>query len=142
MVTNQAKTLLQQAEKAAQNAYAPYSGFLVGAAVETGSGKIYSGCNIENASYGATVCAERVAIWKAVSEEVGAEKAAPMKIVRLAVFIKQEQPWPPCGLCRQVVAEFADDKTEIICGNHLGHAKIYLFKDLFPDSFGPSYLTE
>ncbi len=94
--------LISEAKKALKNAYAPYSYFKVGAAVLMKSGKIYTGTNVENASYGATVCAERVAIFKAISE-------GESEILEIAVVTETEEPSPPCGICRQVIAEFSDD---------------------------------
>ena len=94
------KRLLQAAMRARQRAYAPYSRYLVGAALQGKSGKIYTGCNIENASYSATVCAERVALFSAISQGEKAFKA-------LAVVANPgKKPWP-CGVCRQVIGEFA-----------------------------------
>ncbi len=92
-MTNEA--LLHMAEKAAENAYAPYSGFAVGAAIEAASGRVYTGCNIENASYPAGICAERTALFKAVSE-------GEREFSKIAVTS------PPCGICRQALAEFGD----------------------------------
>lgn len=102
--------LLDLAEKAAANAYSPYSKFQVGCALETLSGCVYTGCNVENASYGLTICAERNAIFHALAEE-----GPGMKISRLAV-ICLGQEFPPCGACRQVIAEFAlvDGSTQIV----------------------------
>jgi len=94
--------VIKQAIEAMENAYAPYSKFKVGAALLTKSGKIYTGCNIENSSYGASVCAERVAIFKAVSE-------GEHDFELLVVATKTEEPSPPCGICRQVISEFSND---------------------------------
>jgi cytidine deaminase len=117
---------------ALQFSYSPYSKKRIGSAVLLSNGKTYSGCNIENASYGGTVCAERVAIWKAYSEN-----KSDVKITEIAVSSESESPWPPCGFCRQVIAEFATPDTKITLVNPQGASKDYLFKDLFPAGFGP-----
>ena len=101
--------LLRTARAAARNAYAPFSGFRVGAAVLTGSGRIYSGANVENSSFGLTVCAERVAVFKAVSAGEGTVKA-------VLVYTDTDEPTPPCGACRQVVFEFGPD-AEVVLTN-------------------------
>ncbi len=93
---------------------------------------MYSGCNIENASYGGTVCAERVAIWKAYSEN-----SSENKIKEIFIASEAENPWPPCGMCRQVLAEFATPETKVTIVNLSGQAKEFKFKDLFPEGFGP-----
>lgn len=120
--------LLDNAIKALNNAYAPYSKFHVGAAALTDSGKIYHGCNIENASYGATNCAERTAIFKAVSE-------GERKIKAVAIVSDGGGFTPPCGICRQVMAEFMEDDGLIILGDNKGEAKVYRLKDMLPLSF-------
>jgi cytidine deaminase len=119
------KKLMQEAEKAKENAYVPYSNFAVGAALITESGDIYTGCNVESASYGATNCAERTAIFKAVSD-------GHRKIKKIAIVSDLDETYP-CGICRQVIAEFSDD-VEIIIGN-AGSYKILTLDDLFPHSF-------
>jgi cytidine deaminase len=118
--------------EASKNAYSPYSHACVGSALVTSDGTFYTGCNIENASYGGTVCAERVAIFKAVSEK-------KMKIKKIYVYTKEG--WPPCGLCRQVMSEFADSQMEVIIGDETGKEKIISFKELMPLSFTPEHLT-
>lgn len=118
----------------AKLAYAPYSHAHIGAALETVSGEIIGGCNIENSSYGGTVCAERVAIWKAMSEN------GATKIKRIYVYSKDG--WPPCGLCRQVMSEFADENMEVIIGDEKGVEKIFKFTELLPLSFTPDYLLK
>lgn len=120
--------LLDNAYKAMDNAYAPYSKFHVGAAVLTASGRIYHGCNIENASYGATNCAERTAIFKAVSE-------GERKIKAVAIVSDGGEFTPPCGICRQVMAEFMEADGLIILGNNKGEVKEYRLKDMLPLSF-------
>lgn len=121
------KELLAEAEKARTFSYSPYSHFAVGAAVLAGSGKIYSGCNIENSSYGMTNCAERTAIFKAVSE---GEK----NLIALAVTADTDEPVSPCGACRQVMAEFKINK--IIMGSLNGKIKEMTLSELLPFSFG------
>jgi cytidine deaminase len=124
-------TLLERARQASTAAYAPYSKFHVGAAVLTRDGSVYSGCNVENASYGLTICAERLAIWKAVSE-------GRTEIVALAVFTPTTSITPPCGACRQVAFEFGP-KMEIICGSD-GGTRRHTITELLPGAFGPSDL--
>jgi len=121
--------LIKMAEEAMQKAYAPYSGFRVGAAVLSGNGRVYTGANIENASYGATCCAERVAIFKAVSE---GEKG----IQAVAVASSSEETVFPCGICRQVMAEFGDAEMKILCGKTKGEYEVYTLRELLPHSFG------
>ena len=102
---SQSEILLEEARKARGNSYSPYSGFKVGAALLCSSGKIYTGCNIENAAYSPTVCAERVAFFKAVSE--GERDFTAIAIVG-GSGEDTDEPCPPCGVCRQVMAEFCD----------------------------------
>jgi cytidine deaminase len=94
------KALLEQAKKAAEAAYVPYSGYKVGSAVRCTDGSIFSGCNIENASYSLTICAERTAIFKAVSE-------GHRDFTAIAIYVDSDKLFPPCGACRQVISEFA-----------------------------------
>ncbi len=123
--------LREAASTASKHAYSPYSKACVGSAVLTSENKIYSGCNIENSSYGGTVCAERVAIFKAISEK---------KVLLSKVYVYSKDGWPPCGLCRQVISEFAANDLEIIIGNEKGEEKRIKFIDLMPLSFTPDYL--
>ncbi|WP_031500621.1 cytidine deaminase [Bryobacter aggregatus] len=126
-------TLQQQARQAQRAAYAPYSHFKVGCAVETADGEIYTGCNVENASYGATLCAERVAITKAVSD-------GHRKFRRIAVATDAPNPAPPCGQCRQVMAEFCDPDVEVIlCGANEIESS-HSFGELLPFPFNQSSL--
>ena len=118
--------LMDCAIKARENAYSPYSHFAVGAALLCEDGTLYEGCNIENASYGLTNCAERTAIFKAVSEGHVTFKA-------LAVVADTEGPCAPCGACRQVMAEFKIPL--IIMGNLMGNIKIVTIEELLPFSF-------
>jgi cytidine deaminase len=122
--------LLALAEQAARQAYAPYSKFQVGCALETVAGGIYTGCNVENASYGLTICAERNAIFHAVTAE-----GPLMKIARLAVICPGHE-FPPCGACRQVIAEFsqANDLAEIIF-LHQGRPVTRTIAELLPEAF-------
>lgn len=120
------RKLYEMALKAKEFAYAPYSGFKVGAALLTDDGIVFLGSNIENTSYGATVCAERVAVFKAVSE-------AKTNIVKIAIASDTEDFTYPCGICRQVLSEFMPD-GEIILGNKT-HIKVCKVKDIIPNSF-------
>lgn len=120
------KKLFAMAKEASNNAYAPYSGFKVGAALLTDKGNIFTGCNIENASYSLTICAERVAVSKAVSADEKVFKA-------VAVYVQSEKVFPPCGACRQVLFEFSED-TEIVYGNDEQYF-ISSIKELLPNSF-------
>lgn len=124
--------LLQAAEEARKNAYAPYSHYQVGAALLTASGRIYTGCNIENASYGATICAERVAVAKAVS-------AGEKDFVALAVVADSTQPGSPCGICRQFLVEFAPQLL-LIMGNLQGQVKVGRLDQYLPSAFNQEYL--
>ena len=124
------KELMLLAEKARLNAYTPYSGFKVGAALLAKSGKVYLGCNIENASYTPTNCAERTAFFKAISE-------CDTEFVKIAVVGGKDEPsdfCTPCGVCRQVMAEFCDENFEIILGNSKSF-KCLALKDLLPYYF-------
>jgi cytidine deaminase len=118
---------LAEAWKARDNACCSFSGFAVGAAVETGDGRIFSGCNIENASYGLTVCAERVAIWKALSEGVRAFR-------QVVVVTEAPQITPPCGACRQIIWEYCGD-IAVTCSNRTG-SRTWRMSELLPEAFG------
>ena len=124
--------LLAAALAARENAFAPFSKFKVGAAAEDESGRIHTGCNVENATYGLTVCAERVAIFKAISE--GARQ-----FKRVAVAADTDSLTPPCGACRQILWEFCGD-VEIVLVNPRGKTESYRLKELFPKPFDVSYL--
>lgn len=131
------KELLQLAIEARKKSYSPYSGFRVGAALLTKSGKVYDGCNIENAAYTPTNCAERTAIFKAVSE--GEREFSAIAIVGG----KGEDPadfCAPCGVCRQVIAEFCDPDFRIILGT-LDNIRVYTLAELLPLSFGKADLN-
>ena len=129
--------LLAKAAEAMKNSYAPYSKFNVGAALLSKSGKIYLGCNIENSSYGAAVCAERTAFFKAVSESEREFEA--IAIVGGADFDTKDE-CPPCGLCRQVMAEFCRPDFRIILSDANGKCTEYTLAELLPFSFGKDNL--
>ena len=122
--------LIAQATAARQRAYAPYSRFRVGAALVGKSGRVYTGCNVENVAYGPSMCAERTAIFKAVSE--GEQEFE-------AIAIVTENGVSPCGSCRQVMMEFAPDMTVIIADIQ-GHTRVTTVRDLLPDGFTPDQL--
>ena len=119
--------LLDEAKRAMQNAYAPYSGFKVGAALLDRNGNIHTGCNVENASYGLTICAERAAVAKAVSENV-------QEFAAIAIFADSDQVISPCGACRQVLAEF-NPEMKVIMANLEGATKETTLTELLPDPF-------
>lgn len=120
------KRLVDLAKSASNNAYAPYSKYHVGAAVMVENGEIFTGCNIENASYGLTVCAERVAVFNAISK-------GHRKIKYIAVYAKGILPYP-CGACRQVIAEFGDPDTIVIVSDG-EKTEIYKLEELLPKTF-------
>jgi len=124
--------LIAAALAARENAFAPYSKFRVGAAIEDSDGRIHTGCNVENSTYGLTVCAERVAVFKAVSEGV-------RKFRRVAIAADTDSLTPPCGACRQILWEFCGD-IEIVLVNPRGKTETHRLKDLFPKPFDVSYL--
>lgn len=125
-------SLLALALAARENAYAPFSKFKVGAALEDIDGRIHTGCNVENATYGLTVCAERVAVWKAISEGV-------REFRRIVVAADTDSLTPPCGACRQILWEFCGD-IEVALVNPRHKTEIYRMKELFPKPFDVSYL--
>ena len=114
-------------------AYCPYSHFAVGAALECADGTVFTGCNIENAAFSPTICAERTAVVKAVSE-------GHTDFVRIVVAGRCESFCVPCGVCRQVLREFAPD-MEIICLNSKGEEQVFTLSELLPHSFGPEFLA-
>jgi cytidine deaminase len=124
--------LVEAALHARENAHAPFSKFKVGAAVEDDAGGIHTGCNVENATYGLTICAERVAVFKAISE--GARRFR-----RVAVAADTNILTPPCGACRQILWEFCGD-VELILANLQGKTETFRLKDLFPRPFDASFL--
>jgi cytidine deaminase len=127
------ETLFEAAKKVRENAYCPYSEFKVGAALITKSGKIYTGCNVENASYGAAMCAERAAIFKAISEEGKPE------IKEIWVVADSDPPTPPCGMCRQVISEFCEN-IPIHLANIAKKVKTHSSSDLLPEAFSKKFL--
>lgn len=128
-------TALQSAaQQAAAQAYAPYSKFPVGVAVLADSGQIYTGCNVENASYGGTVCAERNAIAAAIV-------AGERKFSALMVYTPQQMLTPPCGICRQVIAEFFTPDAPVASCNHLQQQQQWTLGELLPAAFTPTYLA-
>ena len=126
------ESLIQAAADVRENAYAPFSDFRVGSALETDDGEVITGCNVESASYGLTVCAERVAIWKAISQ-------GKRKIKHIAVVADTEELTPPCGVCRQIIWEFGGD-IPVILANLKGKRETVQMKDLLPRAFGTKYL--
>jgi cytidine deaminase len=124
--------LVAAAKTARENSYAPFSDFRVGAAIEMEDGEIIAGCNVESASYGLTVCAERVAIWKAISE-------GKHKIKHLAVVADTEELTPPCGVCRQIIWEFGGN-VPVILANLNGKRETVEMKDLLPRAFDTKFL--
>lgn len=120
--------LIALAHEAMDNAYAPYSGYRVGAVAFTETGDAYTGCNVENASYGLTVCAERVAIWKAVSESAE-------QIVALVILVEDKDMPRPCGACLQVMAEFAGQDLQIVTVRGDGSYESLTLDDYLPIPF-------
>jgi cytidine deaminase len=125
-------SLVEAARSVRTRAHAPFSKFLVGAALEAEDGRVFTGCNVENATYGLTVCAERVAVFKAISE--GARR-----FVRVAVVADTPTLTPPCGACRQILWEFCGD-TELILANLSGAAERIRLSSIFSRPFDASFL--
>ena len=126
------ESLIEAAKRARLQSVAPFSNFQVGAAVRTADGKVYIGCNIESASYGLTVCAERVAIWKALSE-------GERHFTELAVVADTETLTPPCGTCRQIIWEFARN-ANIVFANLAGKSEEFHMAELLPHAFDAKFL--
>ncbi|MBS5880499.1 MAG: cytidine deaminase [Clostridium sp.] len=124
------KNMLRMANEARDRAYAPYSNFRVGACLKGATGAYYLGCNIENAAYSPSNCAERTAMFKAVYE-------GERQFDALAIVWDGENPAVPCGVCRQVLAEFCDPEMPVICANRKGEYKLVAMGDLLPDAFLP-----
>ena len=120
-------SLVDAARRAREHAVAPFSGFKVGAALETAGGVVVTGCNVENATYGLTVCAERVAMFKALSD-------GHREFTRIAIVADTDAPTPPCGACRQILWEFGGD-LEIILANLQEEKGVHRLKDLLPLPF-------
>ena len=132
MPTERERELIGKAVEAKGKAYAPYSGFKVGAALLSRDGRVFTGCNVENASYGLTVCAERVALFKAVSEG-----AREFEAIAIACG---KGPCAPCGACRQVLFEFAPDLTVIMTDAEGKEVRVTRLSELLPEGFGPGSL--
>jgi cytidine deaminase len=126
------KELIEAATRVRENAYAPFSSFKVGAAIETEDGEIVTGCNVESASFGLTVCAERVAIWKAISQ-------GKRKVKHIAVVADTEELTPPCGVCRQIIWEFGGD-IPVTMANLKGKTETVQMKELLPRAFDTKFL--
>ena len=126
------KELVEAARAVRENAYAPFSKFKVGAALETDDGQIIVGSNVESASYGLTVCAERVAVWNAISH-------GKRKITKIAVVADTEDLTPPCGVCRQIIWEFGGD-IPVVFANLDGKVETVQMKDLLPRAFDTKFL--
>jgi cytidine deaminase len=126
--------VIEAATTARLQSVAPFSKFLVGAAIETNTGKLFTGCNIESASYGLTVCAERVAIWKALSE-------GERNFTNLAIVADTESLTPPCGTCRQIIWEFCKNAT-IVLANLRGGRETLRVGELLPRAFDARFLKE
>jgi cytidine deaminase len=132
-MTHQVEKLVAAARAVRLNAHARFSNFLVGAALETSEGDIVTGCNIENATYGLTVCAERVAIWKAISEGYREFK-------RIVIVADTEAPTPPCGACRQILWEFGGD-LEVVLADLREIKGVYALSKLLPHPFDARLLS-
>jgi cytidine deaminase len=128
-----ADSLIAAARAARENAVATFSGFKVGAALETASGAVVTGCNVENATYGLTVCAERIAMFKALSE-------GHRSFVRIAVVADTNDPTPPCGACRQILWEFGGN-LEVVLANLSGHQGTFRMSELLPLPFDARLLS-
>jgi cytidine deaminase len=125
-------TLVQAAREVRERAHASYSGFKVGAAIEDENGRVFTGCNVESATYGLSVCAERAAVLKAISEGAA-------KLKRIAVIADTDTLTPPCGACRQILWEFCGD-AELTMSNLSGKQETVSIKQIFPRPFDASFL--
>ena len=134
MIEEKLEALIAAAKTARERSVAPFSRFMVGAAVETEDGKVYTGCNLESASFGLTVCAERVAIWKALSE-------GERNFTALAIVADTESLTPPCGTCRQIIWEFCKS-AKIVLANLRGQQEVLQIADLLPRAFDARFLRE
>jgi cytidine deaminase len=126
--------LIQAATEARTKAYAPYSHFHVGAAVQTGSGNIFQGCNLENSSYSASICAERVALFNAYAH-------GERDVEAIAIVADTHAPCPPCGICRQVILELAGD-IDVILANLTGDIRVFKASELLPEAFSDEFLSD
>ncbi len=126
------EALIKAATQAREHAHARFSNFKVGAALRTAEGKIFGGCNVENATYGLTICAERVAIFKAISE-------GKRRFDAIAVVADTDTLTPPCGACRQLIWEFCGD-VPVVMANLKGNSEIFKMSELFPKPFDASNL--
>ncbi len=133
-VPEKLRPLFELARESRKKSYSPYSGHQVGAAIRMSDGTLYGGCNVENSSYGATVCAERVAIQKAVSE-------GRTSIQEILVITDSTPPWPPCGMCRQVIAEFGP-RAILHTANLQGKIESFRLEEIFPRAFTPTHLQK
>jgi cytidine deaminase len=131
---DQSQQLIDAATSVRERAFAPYSNFKVGSAVETAGGKIFTGCNIESATYGLTMCAERVAIWKAVSE-------GETSFTHIAVVVDTEELTPPCGSCRQIIWEFCGDIPVTMANLH-GKIETVQMSELLSRAFDSHFLKQ
>jgi cytidine deaminase len=129
------EVLIEEAKKARDKAYVPYSNFPVGAALLTEEGKVYHGCNIENAAYSMCNCAERTALFKAYSE-------GDKKFTAMAVIADTERPVPPCGACRQVISELCPNTMKVVLSNLKGDINELTVEELLPGAFSPEDLNE
>ena len=133
------QSLIEAALNAREQSYSPYSEYMVGAAICCDSGKVYTGCNVENASYGATICAERNATFQAVAN--GERRFSKIAIVGGKKGAKELDYAFPCGMCRQVLREFAVPKDmKVLVARSVNDYKEYTLEELLPDSFGPENL--
>ena len=121
------KDLYRMASEMVPRAYAPFSKFKVGAALLSADGQVFTGCNVENSSFGATICAERTAFVKAISE-------GTMEFEAIAIVSSEGEAWP-CGICRQFMKEFCDGDFKIITGDDEGSLKVYTMDEILPEGF-------
>jgi len=133
LIDEKLEKLIAAASVARERSISPFSSFMVGAAVETENGKVYTGCNLESASFGLTVCAERVAIWKALSE-------GERNFVALAIVADTESLTPPCGTCRQIIWEFCKNAT-VVLANLAGQRGVTTVPELLPRAFDARFLV-
>ena len=130
------KELFTAAAAARKRSYSPYSRHKVGAAIRLADGQIFAGCNIENSSYGATTCAEQVAIFSAIAA------CGKIRITDVMVVTEASPPWPPCGICRQIIGEFAVPEAKIHAANLEGETTTTPFTDMLPSAFTSEHLSK